>query len=505
MSAEAFNINQITKGNLLAAIRAEQGRRSYAYFIKEAWSTIVANDLVWNWHLDIFCNEIQEVVTRALDFKPRKHDLIVNVPPGTSKSSCCSVFLTPWIWTLPNGAAFRSLNASHSINLSTDLATKCRDVVHSQFYQDTYSAYEFSKIRQDVGGKLHFQNEAKGERYAYSVGSNIVGVHALGHILDDPIDPMTIQSLNEMKKANTWVDSSFRTRKLDKQATFFLLVMQRLHEVDYTGHLISRYKKKRGPKPYKHICLPARASDKIYPPELAELYKDNLLDPIRLPESVLKETELELGAMAFSAQYMQHPVPAEGGLFKVGRMGTMTPALPQLEKIVRYWDKAGTDKKKDPRACYTCGVLMGRTKDRKIIILDIVRGQWDTGKREQVILEESWADYKKYAGIPYEVWTETEPSSSGKESAENTLQNLMGLPAYADRVSADKIIRADPFSTWVNRNMVFISDELESEMIEAFKAELAMFPRGRYKDQVDASAGAFAKLATNRKKAGVAL
>ena len=78
----------------LENIEAELARRSLKRFVYAAW-TILEPDvaLVWNWHLDVLCGELESISRGELK------RLIINVPPGTMKAmSVETPILTTWGW-----------------------------------------------------------------------------------------------------------------------------------------------------------------------------------------------------------------------------------------------------------------------------------------------------------------------------------------------------------------------------------------------------------------------
>ncbi len=90
------------------------------------------------------------------------------------------------------------------------------------------------------------------------------------------------------------------------------------------------------------------------------------------------------------------------------------------------------------------------------------------------------------------IWQEQEPGSGGKESAENTTRNLAGFVIRTERVTGDKVTRADPFSAQCEAGNVSI---IEADWNIAYLDEMTSFPNGKNDDQVDGSSGAFNKLA----------
>lgn len=158
---------------------------------------------------------------------------------------------------------------------------------------------------------------------------------------------------------------------------------------------------------------------------------------------------------------------------------------------VRYWDKAGTE----AGGKFTAGVLMALHPDGRVCIEDVVRGQWSAANREPMIRQVAVAD-----GPSVTVWIEQEPGSGGKESADNTVLNLRGFAVYADRVSGDKLARANPLSAQAYAGNVYL---LDGPWNETFLREAHAFEdKAAYKDQIDAASGAFNKLTLAGKGGG---
>ena len=98
------------------------------------------------------------------------------------------------------------------------------------------------------------------------------------------------------------------------------------------------------------------------------------------------------------------------------------------------------------------------------------------------------------------LWLEQEPGSGGKESAQASLRNLAGFTVKAETVTGDKATRAMPFAAQCEaRNVKLVRGSWD---MSAFLEEVCSFPYGAHDDQVDAVAGAFAKLHIVKKQAG---
>jgi len=456
-------------------------KQSFYEFVREFWGIIIDEAPVWNWHIEVLCEEMQIVAERVFANKPKAYDLVINVPPGSTKSTICSIMFPAWAWT--RKPASRFICGSYAMDLAIDLSLKCRDIILSEKYQELFPGIQ---LRKDQKGKGSYHNSKKGMRMSTSAGGVIVGRHAHFLLVDDPIDPNAALSEPKMKEVNRWMVETLPQRKVDSAITPLILIQQRLHQDDPSGQALELSDK----KPIRHICLPAELSDDVSPINLRLNYDENgLLDPVRLSSSVLAEKKL-LGTYVYSAQFQQRATPPGGGTFKVARFQIDYPHEP-IVKSIRYWDKAGL---KDA-GCYTAGVLMAKDRSGKTWILDIVRGQWASEEREKIIRQTAELDGHKTV-----VWIEQEPGSGGLESAEATIRNLEGYLCFKDVPKGDKIFRADPFSVQVNNGNIYLKKD--SEWIRDFIEECRFFPFSKYKDQVDAAGGAHAKLVVKKTKVG---
>lgn len=387
-------------------------------------------------------------------------------------STIFSVMFEAWAWTRYPQAQF--ICGSYSRDLAMELARKNRDVITSEKYKRLFPEVV---LREDQNTKANFVNTKGGKRYSVGSGSSVIGMHAHFIVIDDPIDPRAAISDAELNEINRWISQTLSGRKVDKEIVPTILVMQRLNQNDPSGYKLA----KRGA--LRHICLPAEEDDNIKPPELRANYVDGLLDPIRLTRHYLEEEKKE-GAYYYSGQYQQNPVPLGGGMFKTDRLVIdYNPPL-RFNSIVRFWDKAATLR----GGAYTVGVLMGKDAKGRFWILDVIRGQWDSFTREDKIVQTAQMD-----GSHIIIGIEQEPGSGGKDSVVSSISRLAGYRVRPTRAVQDKVLRADPFSVQVNAGNVWLK---EAPWNKEFVDELKHFPKSKYKDQVDASSGAFSLVVT---------
>lgn len=454
---------------------------SFYDFVKAAWAIIIPETPVWNWHIKYLCRRLQRLAERVMRGIARKSDLIINIPPGTTKSTIVSIMLPAWVWTKMPSARF--ICGSYAFTLAMELARKSRDLIKSKWFQALFPGID---IRADQDSKELFVNSAGGARRSIGSGGAIIGFHAHFILIDDPIDPTAAVSETEMKEVNRWINETLSQRKVDKLVTVTILIMQRLHQGDPTAD-----KLERSPET-SHICLPATVSELVKPARLKKKYRFGLLDPTRLSKRILKNARNDLGQYAFAGQYEQNPTPAGGGMFKVDRLEENIGLPPdKLKKLVRYWDKAIS---LSTGAAFTVGVLMGEDREGRLWVLDVIRGRWTSSRRENIIKTTAKRD-----GLLVRIGIEIEPGSGGIESAENTAKNLKGYRVTLHRPHGDKVTRADPFSVQVNAGNVSLK---QAAWNRDYLEELRYFPFSKYKDQVDGSSGAFTLLTKPRLVAG---
>jgi predicted phage terminase large subunit-like protein len=452
----------------LDKVRAELCRRRFFEFFKVFWPEIVPDELVINGHLEYICNELQSVVERVERREESLYDLLINVPPGSSKTTVATILLPAWAWV--RDASLRIISGSYSQSLSTSHAVKSRDVLKSDKFQRYYGhLFEF---KHDQDNKTDYQNTKGGDRVATSVGGTITGKHAHLLIVDDPINPKKAASETERNNANEWLDKTLSTRKVDKKVTATILIMQRLHENDCSGHWL-----KKDNKRLKHICLPAELSDNVSPIEAIGLYKDGLLDPVRMDRATLANQKVDLGSEAYAGQFSQMPSPEEGSIIKKAWFKKITFqefSNIQGKKVVDFFaDTAYTaEQKNDPT-----GLLATVYIAPNLYILD----------REAVLKElpdllkyvPSFAAKNRYTS---ESRIMVEPKASGKSVVQSlkawTAMNVMELPPPVD----DKPTRAASIAAYLEAGRCFL---IEAAWNEAFLQQVGAFPRGEHDEDVD--------------------
>lgn len=343
-------------------------------FARGAWQVVEpATEMHWNWHLDLICEWLQLVREQ----KVRR--IVFNVPPQTMKSRLITVFFPCWTWATI--AARRFLTCSYSHDLSVEHSIERRFIIQSQWFQTMFPKRAMmspAQNRQDI-----FRNTAGGRMTATSTGGTATGRGAHAVIIDDPQNPETAESEVERKKANGFFDGTLSTRLSDRINGVFVIVMQRLHTNDLTGHVMQK-PVEHGAQPWTVISLPMMADqdEEWVGPVTGRVWKrkaGELLWPVRFPLVSVKELASDLGPYRAAGQLQQRPTPKGGVIIKEDWLrfwnytGLGCRALPtKFDEVMQSWDmnfKQTTD------GSFVVGQVWGKLKADKFLLWE-VRGRW---------------------------------------------------------------------------------------------------------------------------------
>lgn len=445
-------------------VNAELCRRSFYFFLQEFWSVVIPEEPVFNWHIKYLCDELQYLNSFVMERKPKPYDLVINISPGSTKSTIASQMYNAWVWTIDPAQRFITTSYSHYLSLSQSIKT--RDIITS----DKYLAYFPNiKLKTDQSGKSDFWNTLGGQRFTTSTNGTVTGVHAHQIIIDDPINPKQSASDVERESANNFVTSTLSSRKINKDITPTILIMQRLHEDDPTGVILSKNNKK-----VKHINLPAEDNGKIKPPELSKFYVDGLMDSVRLNRNVLSEALIDLGTYAYSGQYGQEPAPLTGGLLKK-HWFEVIDWLPEYHNLTWKFtaDTAYTkDERNDPS-----GYIAYAEHENNYIIRNA-----QTEHLEFPELCRALPNFANLNGYNSKSIIEIEPKANGKSLVqtlrrETKLNVKEGVPPAKDKISRVK----DSSAIIEAMRVKVIRGHWNDEFIE----QVTMFPNAKHDEYVD--------------------
>jgi len=182
--------------------------------------------------------------------------------------------------------------------------------------------------------------------------------------------------------------------------------------------------------------------------------------------------------------------PAAGFYFKRSKVGEMLNAVPtDVVRWVRAWDLAATIPSENKESACTAGVLMGKRKDGRTVIADVINVRENSADVRRLIRNTAVSDNALYGNVT--VRLPQDPGQAGKDQVQSFVRLLGGFHVITMPETGDKITRAEPFSSqWLAGNV----DVMTAEWNDEYFRQLENFPVMALKDMVDASANAYAEL-----------
>lgn len=498
---------------------------SLAEFVRGAWHVVEpGRELVWNWHIDAICEHLEGVSRGDI------RQLIVNVPPRHMKSLLVSVFWPAWEWHYMPWT--RWLYASFAEKLSKRDAVKTRRLIGSPWYRRRWG--HVYSLTSDQNEKLRYENSMTGYRIATSVGGSSTGEGGDRVVVDDALKAGHAHSAARREYVNEWWDEEMSNRVNDPQRSARVMIAQRLHEGDLTGHVLAHSL----PGEWDHVWIPneymptkpvmvgiavgdtpadsdasgqpARRPPPRPAPATSIGWEDprteagELLWPERMTPEVVAETKRTLGSYGYAGQYQQVPSPDEGGIFKrtwwrfwqpsghdLGPVAMKLPdgthedvevvAIPlHLDFVGQSWDMTF---KGHTETDWVVGQAWG-LHGANHYLLHQVRGHWEF--RE--CLPRVKKLRKDYPDGP--VWVEDKANGPAIMSAlRDEVPGMVGVEP-----DGDKVARAWAQQPLVEAGNVLLPHPRLAPWVWDFIEEWAVFPNADNDDQVDAGSQALNRM-----------
>lgn len=459
-------MNDLNPRRLLEALL----RKDLGAFTERAFGEVSAGQTFHhNWHLDALSYHLKAVADGSIK------RLLITVPPRSLKSLAASIAFPAWL--LGHESDRRIVCVSYASDLAIAHANSFRALVNAHWYKNLFPAMRIDP-RKDTETEL--RTTRQGYRLTTTIGGSLTGRGGSLIIIDDPMKAADAQSSVARRKTIDWFDQTLLSRLDNKTTDAIIIVMQRLHMEDLAGHVL-----KAGG--WTHLDLPAiseRSSRiQIGPSRFYDRNVDDVLHPARESRIVLDQLKRQMGSAAFSAQYLQQPVPLGGNLIKWAWFGVTPP--PSIEqdprvyrranrkprpRIVQSWDTAS---KATELADFSVGIT-ARIDGSEVHLLDIQRDRLDYPDLKQKILRER------------DRWKADTVLIEDKGSGTSLIQDLKTNRLYAIPIlpDGDKVVRMSACSAKIEEGSVFVPKH--APWLDDFRTEILAFPHGAHDDQVDA-------------------
>lgn len=507
-------------------------------FVRAGWRVIEPmTEFRSNWHIDAIAEHLDAVYRREI------RRLVVNIPPRTMKSSTVTVLAPAWRWTSEPHERF--LTASYGADLATRDAVKTRRLLQSAWYRARWG--HVFQLTGDQNQKTRYENDRTGYRIATSVGGGGTGEGGDVIIIDDPHKADEVESELQRQTVLDWHDGTISTRFNDPETGVEILVMQRLHEHDLTGHVLEQ-------GGWTHLCLPMEYERKLHVrlpggenldatcPPTRKLESGRVLpgDPRQVEGELLWEgSDLEwagtawertreaiarfsrravdalkahLGSYRSAGQLQQRPAPLEGGILKTAWWRYYRPAakwdgsedwshLPRFTSLVQVWDTALKEK---TTSDFTVGALWGVNGANRYL-LRVARGQWGLPEtKTQLRLLTGWGRERwPAAGMRILVGN----GGNGPEVVAQLRDEISGIISVPEGAGGDKVQRAHAASPQIEAGNCFLpgfalpdgtgpDPSRTAPWVQEFVGEHSTFPNAAHDDQVDTTTMLLIRLGT---------
>lgn len=415
-----------------------------------------------NWHIREICAKLEAV------YRGEIKRLIINIPPRTLKTEIVSINFPAWVMGNKQDAKFMEI--SYASGLAEENSNKCRSLYKSSTYNMIFPRR--SSIRLDQDTKQYWVLDDWGSYYASGSTGTITGKGCDIMIIDDPMKPGDADSDLVRTAINNNFHDTLESRLNDKTKWAIIVIMQRLHDDDLTGHLLDLESRLMGDR-WEKLIIPAIS-------EIDEQYREKWESFFqkRFPIKMLREMQTnEATRSMFATQYQQSPTNKETQEFhdewyRYHGAGTAceTPKYMRIFTTVDPAFKQWQDN--DNTAIVTWGF-----HEDKLYLLEYSVGKWTA----DVALDK----------IMYHM-TKRKPEKVGVEAFQaqsmiiTFLKNEMNKRAiYIDieevRQTGDKLSKIRSLIPYYRRGLIY-----HTLWMQELENEERKFPRGKHDDIVDA-------------------
>lgn len=327
-------------------------------FVRHMWPIIEpATPFVDGWPIEAVCEHLEAVTAGEIT------RLLINVPPGSMKTLLCNVFWPAWEWGPKSRPHERYVTFSYASHLTEKANRSFLTVLQHERFQRLFGD-RFSLLKQ---GETLVSNSATGFKFASSVSGISTGERGSRIIFDDPHNAKQAESDAVREGTVEFFASSMSNRLSDMKRSAIVVVMQRLHENDVSGYILS---KDLG---YEHLCIPAE-----FEPNRPRIYTGigwtdprtedgEIFWPERFPPEVLSAERAVKGPYGYAGQYQQSPSPKGGGILKASDWRLWEEdAYPPFDYVVGSLDSAYTEKEENDYSAMTVWGVYSETSGRVI-------------------------------------------------------------------------------------------------------------------------------------------
>ena len=482
--------------------RKELAEESLLEFIRMFWHCVEPEKpFVEGWVLEGMCEHLEAVTDGEIT------RLILNVPPGFSKSLTSDVFWPAWEWGPRNMPTMRYICTSSQAYLTERDNGRFLRIVTDPVYQRLWG----DRFTLDLMGVSNITNSKTGFKLATTVGGISTGARGNRVIIDDAnsTDPKKNESDVQREGINGWLMEVMPDRLNSIEEDAIVNIQQRTNESDVTATLIDRG------QGYVHFCVPMEY-EPIRHCETEIGWSDprstegELAWPERFSPEAIRKLKIEKGPVAWAGQYQQSPISRGCNIIKqewwklydldyarrlnVIPQNSDTLKYPAFDLVICSVDTALTEKKEN---CYSACTVWGIWKDERELTKLMLIYAW----QERLALHgtappdgETPAQRRKAFGLVEKIaetarkWKAQAILIENKSNGPDVINELARLYRKDNwqlipiDPRGDKVARVHAVVPTFTQGLIYAPDK---EWAQKVINQSISFPRGKDKDLVD--------------------
>lgn len=443
-------------------------------FVRQTWPVLgETNTFLDNWHIELICEYLEMVslgeITR----------LIINIPTRYMKSTLVSVDWPVWEWLrIPTQ---RWMFSSYSNSLSVKHSLFRRRILESEWFRDNWGHIIQMDPRHNQ--QDDYGNSAGGSMLATSMTGSATGLGGNRLVIDDPVDPEQAHSKVQRDTANREFDQKFYNRLDDKKKGAIVIVMQRVHEEDLTGHVtglsdsnLNSYLIKAGEWLVLRIPAEAEQTEEIHfplHPEFNFIRKEgDLLWESREGRPQVAAARKVMG-WGYSGQYQQRPSSESGNIIKRSWIRYYKTLPSKFDYWLQAWDMSFNDKE---TSAYVCGGVLA-LRGSEVYLVDWIMERMDLPTTIRAVIKMS----KDYPRCKTKL---VEQAANGEAVVQSLKKKIPGLVLIGTK-GASKESRLYAVQPMFEAGNVLFPDPTLRPDVKIVLDQLCTFPASTYKDFVD--------------------
>lgn len=452
----------------------QKAGKNLEYFFRKSWRVLEPQTrLLTNWHQGC----IAEYLTAARQGQVKR--LIVNIPPRYTKSLLCSVAFPAWVWT--EDPHLRFMSVSYSGSLATKHSMDRRTLISSPWYQQGYR--DAFALQHGDTLKTRFSNDKRGHMIATSMLATGTGLGGNFLLFDDPHDTTRAASKIKRERDLAEFDRKWRNRLDDKENGVMVIVMQRLDEMDLTGHVCDREGTTEIGGVWTQLKLPATAPERVVvqmPISKTEVVREqgDVLHEARQNAAALAAEKEAMGSYDYAGQYDQEPAPREGGILKKAYWRYYTELPQKIDEMAISVDCTFTDTSKADFVAI--GVWARKGPDRYLVDLAVKRLGFAATCHAILAMRIKHPKARRVL---------IEKKANGDAVIETLRKKISGILPFPEpgKKMGSKEERAEACTPELESGCVYLPGPAASPpgFVADFIMECARFPRGKNDDRVD--------------------